>query len=85
MRSLLLLSAVALTLVVLAPSAAARPLPVETYPCFNGGTTVVVNGQTLLTCFEAVEVQPCPNGGGAEVRVAGQVVWSQCDYGPPPA
>ena len=84
MRTLLLLTTLAALVALLAPSAAARPMPVEAYPCFNGGTTVVVNGEVLLTCFEAVEVTPCVSGSGVEVRVAGQVVWTQCRFGPPP-
>ena len=84
MRLVLLLSTLAVAVALLAPGAAARPMPVELYPCFNGGTTVVVNGEVVLTCFEAVEVTTCTANTGVEVRVAGEVVFTQCRFGPPP-
>ena len=84
MRTLLLLSTLAVALALLAPSAVARPSPVGLYPCFNGGTTVVVNGETVLTCFQGVEVTRCTANTGVEVRVMGEVVYTQCRFGPPP-
>lgn len=83
MRALLASLALFLLLVAVAPAGEARPLPVQTYPCFNGGTTVVVEGHVVLECFQAVEVEPCVTGGYF-VRVGGSIVLSECEFGPPP-
>ncbi len=83
MRAILASLALLLMLLALAPSAAAQPSPIGIYPCFNGGTTVVVAGHTVAECVEAVRVERCVSGGVAYVEVAG-VVLSQCRFGPPP-
>lgn len=81
MRALVASLALLLLLLAAAP-AQAQPSPVGIYPCFNGGTTVVVAGKTLLTCFQGAEVERCMDGG-VFVRVAG-VILSDCSWGPPP-
>ncbi len=53
MRAILLFSVlITFTLgLAVTPTASAIPDPVETYSCFAGGSTIVVLGRTVATCF----------------------------------
>lgn len=82
-RSLALgLSGLLLILATAVPTATAAPSPVEVYSCFNGGTTVVVFGDPVVTCLQAVDIEKCPWGDVA-ITVAGVPV-RECEWGPPP-
>lgn len=52
------------------PAASAAPDPIDFYPCFAGGTSIVVMGRTVATCFLGPGGSPvgytyCGDGGRA--------------------